>query len=346
MPEVNPRPGETVFVLARRDLGTWRYLGVGRREEDVREARFEIPETDFETWRTFGEGRSASRTLPDGALSVAQRIVDSLLSLPENQRIITNAAGGRAFVRGRAPRGGLSIDGGPEGFKVRAVTLIDLAWVVAAARDIEANGGLLDEARVNRIRYLEGTAHRSTRWIDTNWAIAAYHVVKDRLGSLTADPSPLHRVHDDAGNVLDASFRVERVGNQFTIVYESRSGTKGSTSERNTQYAPGLKALLARLAAMGTQITDAVVESDRTLDLPLDQRRLVIDGESYPLRITDPVALFGRLSAAQRQVGRAKGAKGSGNSTRRIRLFVISENLPRTDDGFARQLSGSRDTRE
>jgi hypothetical protein len=346
MPEVNPRPGETVFVLARRDPGTWRYLGVGRRQEDVREARFELPEVDFETWRTLGEGRLASRVLPDEALTVAQRIVDALMLLPDTERVIKNVAGGRAFVRGRAPRGGLNIDGGPAGFKSRSVTLTDLAWVVVAARDVEANGGVLDEARVNRIRYLEGTARGATRWIDTGWAIAAYRIVSDRLGSLTAEPNPLHKVRDDAGNLLDASFRVERVGDQLTIIYESRGGTKGSGSERNTQYAQGLEVLLGRLAAMEAQITDAVVESEKTRDLPLDQRRLAIEGERYPLRITDPVALRGKLSTAQTKVGRAEGAKGSGNSTRRIRLFLTGENLSQSGDGFARQLSGSRDTHE
>jgi hypothetical protein len=41
-----------------------------------------------------------------------------------------------------------------------------------AAADVAANGGVLDEARVNRLRYLEGTPKGSTRWIDTGWAIA------------------------------------------------------------------------------------------------------------------------------------------------------------------------------
>jgi SOS-response transcriptional repressor LexA len=190
MPEVNPRPGETVFVLALREPGTWRYLGVGRRQEDVREALFEIPEVDFDTWRTLGKGRSASRTLPNEVLGIAQRIVEVLTSLPAAERVLTNAAGVRAFVRGRAPRGGLSIDGGPAGFKPRTVSLTDLAWVVVAARDIEANGGMLDEARVNRFRYLEGTESDSTRWIDTRWAIAAYQAVRDRLGSLPPESNP------------------------------------------------------------------------------------------------------------------------------------------------------------
>ncbi|HLL01307.1 MAG TPA: hypothetical protein VK539_12025 [Myxococcaceae bacterium] len=76
------------------------------------------------------------------------------------------------------------------GFKPRTVSLTDLAWVVVAARDIDANGGMVDEARVNRLRYLEGTASDSTRWIDTRWAIAAYQVARDRLGSLSPESTP------------------------------------------------------------------------------------------------------------------------------------------------------------
>ena len=36
---------------------------------------------------------------------------------------------------------------------------------------LDANGGLLDEHRVNRVRYLEGTPYDSTRWIDTRNAL-------------------------------------------------------------------------------------------------------------------------------------------------------------------------------
>lgn len=79
-------------------------------------------------------------------------------------------SGPRARLLGRAPKGGLRIAaGGTE----RTVSLVDLAWVAAAA-DVVAHGGLLDEARVNRLRYLEGTPRGSTRWIDTRWALAAW----------------------------------------------------------------------------------------------------------------------------------------------------------------------------
>lgn len=37
---------------------------------------------------------------------------------------------------------------------------------------MRVNGGLIDEERVNRLRYLEGTPKASTRWVDTGWGLA------------------------------------------------------------------------------------------------------------------------------------------------------------------------------
>ena len=79
---------------------------------------------------------------------------------------------------GAAARGGIRVDGGPRGFAERTVSLVDLAWVVVAADDVAANGGVLDESRVNRLRYLEGVPKGSTRWIDTGWAIAGWQATK------------------------------------------------------------------------------------------------------------------------------------------------------------------------
>jgi hypothetical protein len=50
------------------------------------------------------------------------------------------------------------------------VSVTDLAWVMLAAQAVSEDGGLLDEARVNRIQYLDGTPKGSTRWLDTGWA--------------------------------------------------------------------------------------------------------------------------------------------------------------------------------
>jgi hypothetical protein len=161
LPDVNPRPGETVFALARPDEGGWRYLGVGRRSEDARESLFEIPEVDHEA--DVGSG-------PIGLTCAAPRGAHRRAA--EAKRVVTNPAGRRGFVRGRAPKGGLHLDGGPERLAERTVSLTDLGWVAVAARDVETNGGVLDEARINMLRYLEGTDRGATRWIDTGWAVA------------------------------------------------------------------------------------------------------------------------------------------------------------------------------
>jgi hypothetical protein len=53
--------------------------------------------------------------------------------------------------------------------------------VIVADDEVAEHGGILDEARVNRVRYLEGVPKGSTRWIDTGWAIAAWHAAKGRV---------------------------------------------------------------------------------------------------------------------------------------------------------------------
>lgn len=178
-PDVAPDPGETAYVLASAGNGEYRYLGVGRWLEDDR--CWSLTGCDFATWRTWGDGRSASRPLPEGVLSRARQAADALLALDGDDRWITQPRGRRGRLLGAAAQGGLRIDGGDGGFQERTVSLTDLAWVIVAADDVRATGGLLDEARVNRLRYLEGTPKASTRWIDTGWALGAWAKVADRL---------------------------------------------------------------------------------------------------------------------------------------------------------------------
>ena len=75
-------------------------------------------------------------------------------------------------ILGASQRGGLRIV--REGHRERSASLTDLAWVIAADADVREHSGLLDEARVNKLRYLEGTSKGSTRYIDTGWALAAW----------------------------------------------------------------------------------------------------------------------------------------------------------------------------
>lgn len=307
------RPAETVYVVAR--VGDdWRYLGVGRWREDL--GRWQIPEVDFPTWRALGEGRSASRELPEGCRGRAQALVDAFLRLPESDRFVEEA-GVRGRVLGTAARGGLRLAGGDGGFAERTVSLTDLAWVFAAADDVARRGGVLDAARVHRLRYLDGTPAGSTRFIDTPWALALWRkgapLVPVRWSS-----GPL-RVWQE-GVELDATFSVEEVDGRVSVALEARGGTTGSDDARNTDYRAGLVLLLERLGRMGLRLADAEVDSARTRELPPEDRRIPMDG--YPLALDDADSVARALMRGQAVIGREPGARGGGNTNRRIRLVV------------------------
>jgi hypothetical protein len=108
--------------------------------------------------------------LPKGAREQAKKIVDLLLTAPGAGAFVERN-GRRCRIAGRAENGGLRIDGGPGGFAQRTVSLTDIAWALIASDDVRKNGGLLNEERVNHLRYIDGTPEGSTRWIDTGWAL-------------------------------------------------------------------------------------------------------------------------------------------------------------------------------
>ncbi len=181
-----PRAAETAFVLATTG-DRWRYLGVAHPEETSAE-HWRLPEVDVHTWRALGQG-GVSRTLPSSARARAEEIVRALLELPAEARWLEHPSGRRARIVGQSKRGGLRIAGDPTPsappFKERTVSLDDIGWAVVAARHVEEHGGLLDEARVNQLRYLEGTPKASTRYIDTEWALAAVERARPRLAEIT-----------------------------------------------------------------------------------------------------------------------------------------------------------------
>ena len=321
----NPRPSETAFVLAGRPDGFWRYLGVARQTSD--HGVWSLPEVDFDTWRAWGHGRGASRELPAAALAQAQLAANVLLG-DEGERWIARAEGNRARVVGAAARGGLRIDGGEGGFEERTISLADLAWAIAADADVAEHGGVLDEERVNRLRYLEGTPRGSTRWIDSGWALAAWRAARERVRDAVGSDAELVRMRADDGREIDASFRLERVGGQDTIVFESRGGKLGTKGQRNTEYAEGLRLVLERLGGAGLGLADVVVDTRDTAERPLADRRVVLDGRPYPVHVADPEELRNAISAAQAMVGRTPDARGAGNRTRRLRIWVAGDSVP------------------
>ncbi|TNF33001.1 MAG: HIT domain-containing protein [Deltaproteobacteria bacterium] len=181
---VRPRPGETAFVLARgASDAPWRFLGVGGFLPN--DAQWAIPDVDFTTWRALGRGRSASRRLPPEWLEAAVRLVTQLLEEhPPGTELVTDDK--HLHIVGRAAQGGLRIDGGPDGFAERTVSLTDLAWVLYARNEAKRRNAPLDEALVNHLRYLHGTPKASTRWIDTGWAL----VLVEQIDTAATPPRP------------------------------------------------------------------------------------------------------------------------------------------------------------
>ncbi|MEZ4390219.1 MAG: DEAD/DEAH box helicase family protein [Polyangiales bacterium] len=171
-------PGETSYVFTRAKTGApWRYGGVARWRED--EGAWAFDGVDRSTWQSLAGGRGASRTLP---LEVLPRVDAWIAQLAESPGFgATIEVEGRTLrIVRRSDHGGLRIDGGDGGFKERTVSRADLGWTLLAADDVARLGGVLDEPRVNRLRYLDGTPKESTRWIDTGWAIRLWRLSRPR----------------------------------------------------------------------------------------------------------------------------------------------------------------------
>jgi hypothetical protein len=87
-----------------------------------------------------------------------------------------------------------------------------------------------------------------------------------------------------------------------------------------------------RLGRAGLALADVVVDTRDTAKLPLADRRVVLEGRPYPVRVDDAAALRDAISAAQAKVGRAAGAKGAGNRTKRLRIWIAGEHAPRASE--------------
>jgi hypothetical protein len=125
---------------------------------------------------------------------------------------------------------------------------------------------------------------------------------------------------------LNATFSVGRNKEAEFLHVESRGGP-----DRNTDYVAGLEVLLRGLADLDASIEDIVIDSKETRALPIDQRRLKLRGQSYPLglrAVGDLATLRREITSAAAATGRSPDATGSGNPTKRLRLsFTEPEDL-------------------
>lgn len=149
---------------------------------------------------------------------------------------------------------------------------------------------------------------------------------------------PLHvPIHEPDGTPSGATFAVERVGGATTIRYDSRGTTAGTRG-----YRRGMVLLLQRLGERGVTITDAAIETKTTAHLSRADRRLPLRPPlSFPIEPVateaDAEAVRAGFHTAAARAGRAPGAKGGGNGTKRLRLYLRTELAP---DELERLVSG------
>ena len=160
--------GDEAWVLYADAQGGWRSGGHAHRDGDA----WTVDEVDFATWKRFGPPgtRSASRALEPRFEAAARALVERLLVAPGPGHWV-GTDGKRCRLVGRSAQGGLRVDGGAGGFAARTISVTDLGWALAAREVVARNGGVVDEALVNRLRYLRGTPKGATRWVDSGWAI-------------------------------------------------------------------------------------------------------------------------------------------------------------------------------
>jgi hypothetical protein len=148
----------------------------------------------------------------------------------------------------------------------------------------------------------------------------------------TQTPTPLHRyIFDDAGRETGATFDVEtsRSGD-VSVIFHSRGTTAGTRA-----YRAGLCLLLSRLAAHGVAVHEVCVETRTTKELSRTARRVykasprdVFANLSAMVQTVGADPVRAKLGSAAAKVGRPPGAKGGGNGTKRLRLYLGGGHCP------------------
>jgi hypothetical protein len=123
-----------------------------------------------------------------------------------------------------------------------------------------------------------------------------------------------------AGRSVDATFSVGQVEPlRFHVFFESRSGTKGTPTARNTQYEEGLELLLARLFGAGVTV-ESIALSPGNKDSLTEISVAAIPFPWTEKTERSPHDLRVQLGRVQAGTDRKPGAHGRGNHTKRLRL--------------------------
>lgn len=148
------------------------------------------------------------------------------------------------------------------------------------------------------------------------------------------------------GTVLDATFWVDSLlGRPVSVLFDSAGGAVGGKPKRNPDYVAGIDAVLARLKELNVTVLDAYVDSGRTKDLPIPDRRLDPGGDrSFPLEldvIDDLTAVRKSLLNSMKAIGRDSKAKDTGGNSRKAMRLLLDGVAGMAPAQLADRLAGS-----
>ncbi len=143
----------------------------------------------------------------------------------------------------------------------------------------------------------------------------------------------------EAGRVYDASFEVS---SWLVITFRARGGARGSGQERNTEYKPGLLALVRKLAMKGAVVREVRLASQRALGRPPEERILRLEGFDYPVELhpeLDFEALVAKIAKASKDLFRKPHSKPTGGNPTRTIEIVLDSGPWATAEDLGRYLS-------
>jgi hypothetical protein len=122
------------------------------------------------------------------------------------------------------------------------------------------------------------------------------------------------------GQLLDANFSIEPIGEGFDLIMESWGGPNpNGRPPRNPDYNPALALLLARLGRIEATIQLCVLDSRPVQVQPLSERQLKLPEYPYPIALSD-INDFHALRLEIRSAQRTAG--GNGGSRIRLRFTL------------------------
>jgi superfamily II DNA or RNA helicase/HKD family nuclease len=265
---------------------------------------------------------------PPEALAHADRVIDLLWVRPEAERSVTHPDNRRARLAARSNGLMLALE-----HRRAFVSRNAIAWAVSLVGE---DPGTTAE-RVVTAQFPGLHEHDdpdaplpSDRVELAEWALALVR----QAGPLRRAIGKGLRVRDEEGREMDATFSIEADESGVYVVFDARG------DNRNTEYAPALERLLARIARERLRLREVSVASRdaraaRGKESPLDLAPSV-------LAIEVPEQTRKAIGRAAARSGRAPEAKGSGNNSKRLRLTLDFNHRPLADDELIVALRGPR----